>query len=156
MPPGKPDIEAVLRGIDDPEMPISIVDLGIVEQIECADGAAHVVVLPTFIGCPALDMIRESITEQVGALEGIDSVTVEFVHDPPWSPDRISDAGRERLREHGVTVQAAGNVEIRASAVPCPFCGARQTRLDSPFGPTRCRAIWYCDACRNAFEHVRS
>ena len=174
----------VLRTIPDPEMPISIVDLGLIESVAIdsplpaqagpgarAEGAErgctiHVAALPTFVGCPALDMIRRDIEARLGALPGVASVVVEWVNDPPWSVDRISPAGRESLREHGVTVPPHGNrlevhgsasvaLTIGAAAVPCPFCGSTNTHLDSPFGPTRCRMIYYCDSCRNSFEHLR-
>ncbi len=159
----------VLRTIPDPEMPISIVDLGLIESVEVApsgdQSAVRVVALPTFVGCPALDMIRRDIEDRVGALLGVRSVEVQWVNEPPWSVDRISAAGRESLRAHGVTVpdpggQLAGSGAATvaltvAGAVPCPFCGSIKTRQDSPFGPTRCRMIYYCDACRNSFEHLK-
>ena len=156
------DVLAALREIPDPEMPIGIVDLGIVERvhIESENGRriARITLLPTFVGCPALDMIRDQVTECVRAMEGIDDAEVAFVFDPPWSIDRISDAGRDSLAAHGVTVPAAGGpvaVTLSTSAVPCPFCASNATRLDSPFGPTRCRAIHYCEACKNTFEQMK-
>jgi len=165
-------IMAVLATIPDPEMPISIVDLGLVEDVEIEtahDDAARVsiAILPTFIGCPALPMIQEEIEKKVSAIAGVEEVAVRFINDPPWSVDRITNAGRDSLREFGVTVPesgglpglqgAAGTVELRTSAVPvpCPVCGSTNTHLDSPFGPTRCRMIYLCDDCRNAFEHMK-
>ncbi len=159
-----------LRAIDDPEMPISIVDLGLIESvcIEPGDHVAKVAIdlLPTFVGCPALEMIANEITEAVGGLEGVGETDVRLVYDPPWSVRRISAAGREQLRSHGVTVPETGStlpvpghsggaVELRTSAIKCPFCGSDRTTLDSMFGPTRCRMIYYCDACRNSFEHMK-
>ncbi|MEE9131184.1 MAG: 1,2-phenylacetyl-CoA epoxidase subunit PaaD [Phycisphaerales bacterium] len=159
----------VLREIPDPEMPISIVDLGLVEDVRIeTNGDSAVVsidVLPTFVGCPALPMIENEIRTKVGAVEGVGEVSVQFIYDPPWSVDRISDGGRQSLAAHGVTVPEHGSkldvpghgakVELRTSAITCPFCGSNETRLDSPFGPTRCRMIYYCEACRNSFEHMK-
>jgi ring-1,2-phenylacetyl-CoA epoxidase subunit PaaD len=160
----------VLRTIPDPEMPISIVDLGLVEdvQIKGAEETAKVSidVVPTFVGCPALEMIANEITAKVGGLHGVGEVDVRFIYDPPWSVDRISEDGRASLREHGVTVpergrrlplegHAGGAVELRTSAVKCPFCGSDKTTLDSMFGPTRCRMIYYCVTCRNSFERMK-
>ncbi len=174
----------VLREIPDPEMPISIVDLGLVEDIrvesngEAPDpdgigtggigtGRASVFIdiLPTFVGCPALPMIESEIRTKVGAVEGVGEVSVQFIYDPPWSVDRISNVGRQSLTAHGVTVPEHGSkldvpghgsmVELRTSAIACPFCGSQETRLDSTFGPTRCRMIYYCEACRNSFEHMK-
>ena len=159
----------VLREIPDPEMPISIVDLGLVEdvRVETNGEAASVCIdiLPTFVGCPALPMIENEIRTKVGAVEGVGEVSVQFIYDPPWSVDRISDEGRQSLAAHGVTVPEHGSkldvpghgstVELRTSAIACPFCGSNETRLDSQFGPTRCRMIYYCEACKNSFEHMK-
>lgn len=161
------DVMRTLRTIDDPEMPLSIVDLGIVEEVSIADApqgaAVDIVILPTFVGCPALDMIRGLIVERVGAMPGVGRVTVAFRHDPPWSVDRITEAGRASLAAHGVTVPAHGGATREADTIPlgtsvlhCPWCGSDRTRLDSPFGPTRCRMIFYCTACRNTFEHMKA
>lgn len=163
---------SALQSIPDPEMPISIVDLGIVadvgiEENDAAEGAAvRVSILPTFVGCPALDMIRDQVSEKVRSIEGVGGVSVDFVYDPPWTVDRISDEGRVSLKAHGVTVPESGSrlavhdrprvtTQVRTSAVPCPFCDSTSTYLDSPFGPTRCRMIYYCEACRNSFEHLK-
>jgi len=170
-------IQSVLRDIQDPEMPISIIDLGIIDGVEESNGAVTIRLLPTFVGCPALDMLTRDIAEKTGALAGVSGVNVQIIHDPPWTPERISDAGREQLRRFGVTVPQRGGTEKCASEpsigglgsaggaafvplgmttkVACPFCGADRTRLENVFGPTRCRMIYYCDACRNPFEHMK-
>lgn len=153
----------VLRTIPDPEMPISIVDLGIVERVDIDGCRAAIDILPTFVGCPALSMIEEQVREKVQVLPGIETVDVQFIFDPPWTVDRITDAGRASLKEHGVTVPERGmklhhpqtTIELRTSAIPCPFCESTRTRLDSPFGPTRCRMIYYCEQCKNSFEHLK-
>lgn len=159
--PEREEILALLRTIDDPEMPISIVDLGLVEKVDIDGATVTVTILPTFVGCPALPMIESMIRRRVTALAGVDAAEVNFVHDPPWTVDRISKAGRASLGAHGVTVPEPGQVtgasvtSLRTSAIPCPYCGSSTTRLDSPFGPTRCRMIFYCESCRNQFEHMK-
>lgn len=169
--PTRDDIMNVLRTIPDPEMPISIVDLGLIERVSVSDADVGVVMLPTFIGCPALDMIADDVKAKVGAIDGVHDVHVQWVFDPPWSVDRISEDGRESLKAHGVTVPERGShlpvaghtvgrdgfnlVKLQTSIVPCPHCGSRSTTLESPFGPTRCRTIHYCEACRNSFEHLK-
>ncbi len=151
-------IRGVLATIDGPEMPISIVDLGIVERIEVDGGSARIFITPTFTGCPALQMIDELIIERVGAMPEIHNVRIKHIFDPPWRADRISPAGRERLRAHGVTVPNGVFVQLRlagAEAVHCPYCDSPNTRMESPFGPTRCRMIYYCRSCHNTFEHIK-
>lgn len=164
------DILEQLRTIPDPEMPISIVDLGIIEAIDLSSDpnaqSVSISILPTFVGCPALPMIEEQVRKKIAAMPGVGSVEVRFIFDPPWTVDRITQAGRVSLKEHGVTVPERGSklavhdsprltTQLRTSAVPCPFCDSTSTYLDSPFGPTRCRMIYYCEACKNSFEHLK-
>lgn len=149
----------ILATIDDPEMPISIVDLGIVERVEVDAAEARIVITPTYTGCPALQMIDEQIVKNVKTLPEVDGVHVEHVFEPAWSAARISEAGRQRLKRHGVTVSSPQLVQVNIegkTVVNCPYCDSLDTRLDSPFGPTRCRAIYYCSACRNSFEHIKA
>jgi len=171
-------IHDALRSIPDPEMPISIVDLGLIEEVRFdqvdtrpgitgGDVNVTVDVLPTFIGCPALDMIAGDIRAKLGLIPGVADVRVNWLFDPPWSVDRITPEGRASLKEHGVTVPAHGSklhvaghetpqtVTLTVSAIPCPYCGSKATHLESSFGPTRCRTIHYCSACKNSFEHLK-
>ncbi len=156
-------VRAVLDGIPDPELPCSIVELGLVEDVRIDDDdRAHIVLLPTFSGCPALDMIQEDVQRKVADLECITECTVQWIFEPAWTTDRISEDGRASLARHGVTVPPPGEpmsgsttTPLRTSAIPCPWCGSTNTRLDSPFGPTRCRTIQYCDDCRNTFEDMK-
>ena len=146
----------VLRTINDPEMPISIVDLGIVENVamETGDSAENRVVidlLPTFVGCPALRAVEEEVRQRLAALPDVDQVVVHFRFSPPWTVDRITPGGREALKKLGVTVPGPGE-----TAPQCPFCGSSAVQLESPFGPTRCRMIYYCRSCRNSFENMKS
>lgn len=170
-----PDVKEVmlaLEGVNDPEMPINIVDLGMVGRVhlepENADTpdpgtVAEVELLPTFVGCPALPMIADEVQKKLSSLTGVSRVDVRFVFDPPWSVDRISERGRVSLAGFGVSVPLPihqshteqDRPSTGDSAVPCPFCGSAQTQLESKFGPTRCRMIYYCGDCHNSFEHLK-
>jgi phenylacetic acid degradation protein paaN/phenylacetate-CoA oxygenase PaaJ subunit len=150
----------VLRTIDDPEMPISIVDLGIVDSVRSAtsnsapaETGARVCIdlLPTFVGCPALEAIAQEVRRRVGAMPGVAEVDLHYRFDPPWSVDRITAAGRTALRAVGITVPETGE---HAEPV-CPFCGSPAVQRENAFGPTRCRMIYYCPRCQNPFEHMK-
>jgi ring-1,2-phenylacetyl-CoA epoxidase subunit PaaD len=154
------DIDSVLDGVPDPELPISIVELGMVISVTLKGSEAHIRLVPTYTGCPALPMIEKDVRKQVGQLDGIDSCTVQWCFEPAWTPERISPDGRAKLSAHGVTTPACAcsgqaTVILRTSAIGCPYCGSFNTRVDSPYGPTRCRAIHFCEACRNQFEHMK-
>ncbi|MDQ3958597.1 MAG: metal-sulfur cluster assembly factor, partial [Actinomycetota bacterium] len=86
---------AALAGVMDPEIPaVSVVDMGMIREVEVRDGVARVVVLPTFTGCPAIPMIESDVAAAVGAVDGVSGVRVETSFDPPWTDDRISAEGR--------------------------------------------------------------
>jgi ring-1,2-phenylacetyl-CoA epoxidase subunit PaaD len=150
------EVRAALAEVADPEIPVvSIVDLGMVEEVRVGADGIHVVLLPTFVGCPALDVIRSSVEAR---LRGFDrAVDVRFEYRVPWTSDRITAAGRKKLRAAGfapptpATAGAPLSVALMAP-VTCPNCGSRRTVLESAFGPTRCRAIYHCTACRQPFE----
>jgi ring-1,2-phenylacetyl-CoA epoxidase subunit PaaD len=83
-------------------------------------------------------------------------VRVRAVFDPPWSVDRISEKGRAALQQIGITVPGQDDSASAASdGENCPFCGSHETHLESPYGPTRCRMIYYCSDCKNSFEHMK-
>jgi ring-1,2-phenylacetyl-CoA epoxidase subunit PaaD len=156
----------VLATLKDPEIPaISLVDLGVIGSVSVDDRAVRVEVLPTFVGCPAVDVMRTEIREALEALEVAPAVDVEVSFTPPWTSDRITEAGRERLRLAGFAPPRAaaeamlsdGLDELAMVTVAeCPFCGSRNTVLDNPFGPTPCRAIHHCQSCRQPFEQFKT
>ncbi|MDP7028638.1 MAG: phenylacetate-CoA oxygenase subunit PaaJ [Phycisphaerales bacterium] len=150
------EIEAALDRVPDPELPVSIVELGMVVSAALDGGTATIRLLPTYTGCPALPMIESDVITQISSIEGIERCHVVWAYEPAWTPDRISESGLDKLKAHGVTACCGGStVTLTTSAIPCPYCGSDRTRLDSPFGPTRCRAIHFCEACRNQFEHMK-
>ena len=145
----------VLETIEDPELPVAITDLGLVQAVAVHGGDVHVTVLPTFSACPAIGVIRDDIRTRLGAISGVNAVEVEVSFEEPWTMARMTERGRERLLRHGVSVPARGGGEVDAEAVECPFCGSTNTRMENPFGPTLCRAIYYCLDCKNPIERFR-
>jgi ring-1,2-phenylacetyl-CoA epoxidase subunit PaaD len=156
-----------LAAIPDPEIPaIGLVDLGVIGSVAVVHGRAEIELLPTFVGCPAIGVMQTEIERRIGALEVADAVEVRIAFDPPWTSDRITPHGRERLRLSGFAPPASmpptavGDLaELDVLAIlpvaECPYCGSRNTTLDNPFGPTLCRAIYHCAACRQPFEQFK-
>lgn len=150
-----------LGAVMDPEIPaVSIVEMGMIRDVVIAGGRARVTILPTFTGCPAVPVIEQDVTTAVADIEGIDEVSVEFSFEPAWTPDRITEAGREKLKTFGIAPPTGdGPVLITQIGLPtvakCPFCGSTRTHNENPFGPTPCRALYYCDDCRNPFEQFK-
>jgi ring-1,2-phenylacetyl-CoA epoxidase subunit PaaD len=150
-----------LAGVPDPEIPvISVVDLGVVRDVAVSDGRVRVEFTPTMLGCPALETMRAQMAEAIRGLGA--EPEVEVVNDDPWTTDRITAEGREKLRDSGFAPPGPREaapvqlVQLQTGAFRCPYCGSADTRLENIFGPTPCRSIRYCDACRQPFEQFKT
>jgi ring-1,2-phenylacetyl-CoA epoxidase subunit PaaD len=127
-------IWAALAEIPDPEIPaISVVDLGVIHRVDLAAdrSSLRVELMPTFIGCPAIEIMREAIGARLGELGVADRVEVSLTFAEPWTSDRISPTGREQLRSSGFAPPAhlrelgqLGELPT-LTVVPCPYCGSR-------------------------------
>ena len=154
-----------LASIPDPEIPaISLVDLGVIGAVDATPARIRVELLPTFVGCPAIGIMETEIQDRLARSGLATRVEVAVTFDPPWTSDRISAEGRERLRASGFAPPAPlpsgpelGILDELAvlPVATCPFCGSTRTTLDNPFGPTLCRAIYHCDACNQPFEQFK-
>ena len=163
-----------LAEIADPEIPtISIVDLGVVRSVTVepcprvrpsdmteADSRVHVEFTPTFLGCPALEVMRDQMADRIRELGA--EPEVQVILDDSWSTDRITPEGREKLRESGFappSPREAGGpqlVQLQSKAFRCPYCNSTETRLENIFGPTPCRSLRYCESCRQPFEQFKT
>ena len=155
------EVWAALEEIPDPEIPvISLVDLGVIRDVTVDGTKVRIEFTPTFLGCPALEVMRDALAAKVTALGAEADVAV--IQDDSWSTDRITPAGREKLREAGFAPpapRAAGAttlVQLQSKAFRCPYCGSTETRLENIFGPTPCRSIRWCDGCRQSFEQFKT
>lgn len=148
---------SVLAGIPDPELPlVSVVDLGLIGRVSLTPERIVVELLPTFVGCHALEVMQAAIAERLVGLAA--TIDVRPVFDPPWTSDRITDEGRRRLTMMGVAPPGVAGVTLISLDPPvaCPHCRSSRTRLENAFGPTQCRTIRYCLDCRNPFEAFKS
>jgi ring-1,2-phenylacetyl-CoA epoxidase subunit PaaD len=151
---------AALHDVHDPEIPtISVVDLGVVRSVTTSEGSVRVELLPTFVGCPAIDVMRDAVEERLRDLAADVSVEISFAE--PWTTERITEQGRVALRAAGFAPPARREEGERLSFLPvlpvaeCPYCGSRNTTLENAFGPTQCRAIYHCADCRQPFEQFK-
>jgi ring-1,2-phenylacetyl-CoA epoxidase subunit PaaD len=152
---------AALDQVEDPEIPVvSLVDLGVVRDVHVDGDQVHVEFTPTFLGCPALEAMRERMAAKIVELGG--EPVVEVVLDDSWSTDRITPEGREKLRAAGFAPPVARGATAPTTLIQlrtgchCPYCGSAETRLDNLFGPTPCRSIRYCESCRQPFEQFKT
>ena len=155
------EVWEALAEIPDPEIPVvSLVDLGVVRSVDVSRDQVRVEFTPTFLGCPALEMMRAQMAERIADLGAVAEVAV--VNDDSWSSDRITPEGRRKLREAGFApplpreVGAPSLVQLTSAIFRCPYCGSARTRLENIFGPTPCRSLRYCESCRQPFEQFKT
>ncbi len=157
----------VLGSVLDPEVPaLSVCDLGIVRDVIVHDDDLQIVLTPTYSGCPATEVIEHDVIAALDAA-GLGPARVTLQRAPAWTTDWISEQGRRKLFEYGISppgpVEAArddGTVTIQFferghQRLTCPRCGSRNTERLSAFGSTACKALHRCVACREPFEHFK-
>jgi ring-1,2-phenylacetyl-CoA epoxidase subunit PaaD len=153
-------VRQLLGAVCDPEIPVlSIVDLGILRYVRHdAGGRLRVGLTPTYSGCPATEVIRETVRAALAA-GGCADVILEEVLSPPWTSDWLTPEGREKLRAFGIAPPEVAVSSPRAlwrpHAVTCPRCGGRATERVSEFGSTPCKAHYRCRGCGEPFDYFK-
>jgi ring-1,2-phenylacetyl-CoA epoxidase subunit PaaD len=161
---GETEVWEALAEVPDPEIPVvSVVDLGLVHRVALEGERLRVELLPTFVGCPALELIRESVAARLAGMAPV--VEVEMTFAEPWTSDRITAEGARKLRESGFAPPGPARedggrplfatIAVRPSAA-CPWCGSADTTLENLFGPTLCRTLFWCNRCRQPFEQFKA
>jgi ring-1,2-phenylacetyl-CoA epoxidase subunit PaaD len=151
---------AALDEIPDPEIPvISLVDLGVVKSVSVENSTVRIEFTPTFMGCPALEVMQQAMEAKVADLGAAAEIRVRL--DDSWSTDDITAEGREKLRAAGFAPpapRAAGKLDLvqLQRGFRCPYCGSLNTTLENLFGPTPCRSLRYCTDCRQPFEQFKT
>jgi len=146
---------AAFEEIPDPEIPVvSLVDLGVIRSVDVHDGHVRVEFTPTFLGCPALEVMKRALEESVRGLGA--EPQVQVVNDDSWGTDKITPEGREKLRAAGFAPPAPRLVQLQSQVHRCPYCGSTETKLENLFGPTPCRSLRYCTSCRQPFEQFKT
>jgi ring-1,2-phenylacetyl-CoA epoxidase subunit PaaD len=156
------EVLAILNEVMDPEVPVlSVVELGIVREVEVGDDRVTVTITPTYSGCPAMSVIEQDIAAALSA-RGIERVEIRTKYSPAWTTDWIPAAARERLRAYGIAPPGPADHDApiaigrRRASVRCPYCGSARTELRSEFGSTACKAIHVCRECQQPFEEFKA
>ena len=140
-------IRGILKTIPDPEIPaISIVDLGIIRDVQCDDDMFNITITPTYIGCPAMSFIKEEIIYNM-ELQGVINYQVKTSLAPPWTTDWMSDEVKTKLKDAGIAPPSKN--------VICPQCDSIEVEVISNFGSTACKALYKCLSCAEPFHHFK-
>jgi ring-1,2-phenylacetyl-CoA epoxidase subunit PaaD len=154
-----PKLTAILESVSDPEIPVlSIMDMGVVREVDVQDRDVFIKITPTYSGCPAMDTIADDI-KAAFAKEGYQA-HVKLILAPAWSTDWIAERGRKALEAYGIAAPLTEEADKEAllgnkKLVKCPQCGSTQTRLVSQFGSTACKALFQCEACHEPFDYFK-
>ena len=148
----------VLRELTDPELPfLTLNDLGVIRDVKIEKKIFIVTIAPTYIGCPALSVIEDNITGELKKV-GINAL-IEKSFSPPWSSDWISENGRKKMEEFGISpplLKDQRNLEdATLKKVRCPQCTSFETEKVSEFGSTACKSLYRCLACKEPFDHFK-
>lgn len=153
------DIWKILEQVPDPEVPVlSIIDLGVVRNVESVENKIIVTITPTYSGCPAMDMIEVNIKSVLQDAD-IESFEVKTVLAPAWTTDWISEDGKRKLKEYGITPpQGKANKRLISGDfedIPCPLCESTNTEMVSQFGSTACKSLFRCKDCLEPFDYFK-
>lgn len=154
-----PQINAILESVSDPEIPVlSIMDMGVVREVEVQERDVFIKITPTYSGCPAMDTIADDI-KAAFAKEGYEA-QVKLILAPAWSTDWITERGRKALEAYGIAAPLTEEADKEAllgnkKIVKCPQCGSTHTRLVSQFGSTACKALFQCEECHEPFDYFK-
>lgn len=153
------EVWAALEVVKDPEIPtLSMVDMGIITKVEVkGESNVYVEMTPTFTGCPAIKMMENMVAERLKEI-GIETVEVKTTFDKPWNSNKLTERGLMCLKKHGLAPPPKHEGEITMELLEhsvCPHCGSKNTDMKTPFGPTLCRSMHYCNECLQAFEQFK-
>jgi len=147
-----------LDEVKDPEIPVlSLIDRGVITDVTITDQKITVAMTPTFAGCPAMDYMRDDVIKVLSE-KGIKKIEATVSFETPWNSNMISEKGRKALKEFGLAPPNKYNLQVDIDVlknVKCPFCDSDDTVMKTPFGPTLCRSMHYCNSCLQAFEQFK-
>lgn len=160
----KPQLWSWLEEVIDPEIPVlNVVEMGIVRDVEIDDDELVIVkITPTYSGCPAMNAIEMEIHKKLRE-KGVEQFKVVTDFKESWTTDWMTDHAKKKLKDYGIAppekTEEDGdfltNLKGSQKIVPCPYCDSMDTRLESEFGSTACKSQYYCDGCKEPFEHFK-
>jgi ring-1,2-phenylacetyl-CoA epoxidase subunit PaaD len=160
--PSREELLEILDTVKDPEVPVlSVVELGIVRDVAASDTGIVVTITPTYSGCPAMHEIETEIRRAL-SVEALGPVEIRTTYSPAWTTDWMTAAAKAKLEAYGIAPPGPADtselvpLRRRSAAIRCPYCKSHDTTQKSAFGSTACKAIWFCNECRQPFEEFKA
>lgn len=156
----KENILNLLEQIPDPEIPvISIVELGVIRDIQIQNNSLELKITPTYSGCPAMKQMEDDIRKKLKE-NNIEDFKIVMSYSPPWTTDWMSSETKEKLRKYGIAppeenTQDKSFITGKHKVVTCPRCKSTHTKLISQFGSTACKALYQCNDCLEPFDYFK-
>lgn len=152
------EVWKALGEVADPEIPVlSLVELGVIRSVRLQESGVEVEMTPTFTGCPAMERMKEDVEMKLKSI-GFEPVVIRVNRTVGWSTDNLDESAKEKLRIFGIAPPPKTRESLAVTLdlpVMCPFCSSARTHLESPFGATLCKQIYYCDSCLQSFERFK-
>ena len=148
----------LMEGVYDPEIPVlSIIDLGIIRDIQLKNDTIEVFITPTYSGCPAMDVISMNIRIALKQ-NGLTNIKITHQLSPAWTTDWMTENGKEKLKVYGIAPPVGKSFDqkyLEELKVECPHCHSLNTKLISQFGSTACKALYQCNDCLEPFDYFK-
>lgn len=151
----------ILSNVTDPEVPVlTILDLGIVRNVELNENEIIVSITPTYSGCPAMDMIATNIRMELMAA-GYENIFIRNILSPAWTTDWMTQSGKEKLKTYGIAPPSdkqtvcSNDLFAPNESIQCPQCNSYHTQRISEFGSTACKSLYQCLDCKEPFDYFK-
>lgn len=154
------EIWEILKGVVDPEIPVlTVIDMGIIREVEQTPESIIVSITPTYSGCPAMEAIGTDI-KTVLTQKGYKNISIKTILSPAWTTEWITEEGKKKLQEYGIAPPETATAEKgvlfgKSKSVTCPRCKSTHTVMISNFGSTACKALWKCEDCKEPFDYFK-
>jgi len=153
-------IFSLLNEIPDPEIPvISIVELGVIREVNISGKSIEVTITPTYSGCPAMKQMEDDVRSKLEE-EGFEEIKITTKYNPAWTTDWLSNEARSKLQNYGIAPPEENTTDKsfltnKPRHVTCPRCKSKNTVMVSQFGSTACKALYKCNDCLEAFDYFK-
>jgi len=150
----------LLETVKDPEVPVlSIIDLGVLRNVEIIAEEVIITITPTYSGCPAMVMIEQQIDECLKA-NNYPNYSIKTVLSPAWTTDWMTESGKKKLEIYGIAppvkeTQDKSQLFQEPKKIKCPRCKNEDTKMLSQFGSTACKSLYQCNNCHEPFDYFK-